>query len=377
MPVAAAVVGTVAGGVMSSKASKKAAKVQAQSADKANALTQAQYDQTRADLSPYNQAGVAALGQLSDPNLNQTYKSNPFSLNGSNSPYQTTGKAPEAYQSTGSAPNAYMTGGNMPQDYKSGDFSYFGSKDPYKSKAFNFEASPDYEFRKQQGMDGIQSSAAASGGLLSGAALKALNANNSNLASGEYGASYNRYLQGEQLGQSQYNDAFSQYMSGEGLKTNQAQNAASNFLGLENLRTNQSQNAASQYFNNEQLKTAQQQNAYNQFMGNEQLASGQHQQAFNNWQSVDNNNYSRFAADNNNQYSRLMNMVNLGQNSAVQTGNAGASAAQQIGNNMMAGADSRAAGIIGSNNAYTNMIGQIGSLGAGALQSKKNTGVYV
>lgn len=56
-----------------------------------------------------------------------------------------------------------------------------------------FQADPSYQFRKQQGMDGIESSAAARGGLLSGAAMKALNAYNSNLASQEYGAAYDRF----------------------------------------------------------------------------------------------------------------------------------------------------------------------------------------
>lgn len=299
MPVAAAVgIGSIAGGIMSSNASKKAAKTQAAASDRASQQTKEMYDQTRADLSPYTQAGVNSLGQLMQQmgtggSLSKNYKGDNFSFNGSSTPYQS-----EA-------------------------FKYNGSSDPYQSKAFNFEASPDYAFRKQQGMDGIQGSAAASGGLLSGATLKALNANNSNLASGEYGSAYNRYLQGEQLGQGQH------------------------------------------------------QQAYNNYLANEQLGQGQYQQAFNNWQSNDNNQYNRFSADQNNQYSRLMGLINMGQSSAAQVGNAGAAAAQQIGNNTMAGADARAAGIIGSNNAYTNMIGQIGGLAGGALQSKANTGVWV
>lgn len=57
----------------------------------------------------------------------------------------------------------------------------------------DFQADPSYAFRKQQGMDGIESSAAARGGLLSGAALKSLNDFNSNLASQEYGNAANRF----------------------------------------------------------------------------------------------------------------------------------------------------------------------------------------
>lgn len=299
MPVAAAVgIGSIAGGIMSSNASKKAAKTQAEASDRASQQTKEMYDQTRADLSPYTQAGVNSLAKLmqqmgSGGALSKNYQGSDFSFNGSKAPYQS--KA----------------------------FEYNGSSDPYQSKAFNFEASPDYAFRKQQGMDSIQGSAAASGGLLSGATLKALNSFNSNLASQEYGNSYNRYLQGEQLAQGQH------------------------------------------------------QQAYNNYLANEQLKQGQYQQAFNNWQSNDNNQYNRFASDQNNQFSRLYNLINLGQNAAAQTGSAGAAAAQQIGNNTMAGADARAAGIIGSNNAWTGVLGSIGGMLGGIGQSKANTGVWV
>lgn len=55
-----------------------------------------------------------------------------------------------------------------------------------------FFKSPDYQFRKDQGMQGIQNSFAASGGAKSGNALKALTEFNSNLAAGEYGNYFNR-----------------------------------------------------------------------------------------------------------------------------------------------------------------------------------------
>ncbi|OTG65838.1 hypothetical protein [Acinetobacter silvestris] len=71
-----------------------------------------------------------------------------------------------------------------------------GLEDGSLTRGFNmsdFNADPGYAFRKQQGMDGIQSSAAAGGGLLSGATLKALNGYNSDLASQEYQNAYNRF----------------------------------------------------------------------------------------------------------------------------------------------------------------------------------------
>jgi len=63
-----------------------------------------------------------------------------------------------------------------------------------------FFASPDYQFRLTEGQRAIDSSAAARGGLLSGAAVKAGTRYASNLASGEYGAFYDRLAQQAGLG---------------------------------------------------------------------------------------------------------------------------------------------------------------------------------
>jgi hypothetical protein len=79
-------------------------------------------------------------------------------------------------------------------------------------------------------MDGIQSSAAASGGLLSGATLKALNNYNSDLASQEYQAAYNRF------GNDQ-NNAYSRLMGATQLGMNASNN-------LSNLAYNNASNIA-------------------------------------------------------------------------------------------------------------------------------------
>lgn len=55
-----------------------------------------------------------------------------------------------------------------------------------------FTASPDYAFRRSEGMKGIEGSFAARGGAQSGNALRALNEFNSNLAAGEYGNWFQR-----------------------------------------------------------------------------------------------------------------------------------------------------------------------------------------
>lgn len=64
-----------------------------------------------------------------------------------------------------------------------------------------FFKSPDYQFRKDQGMQGIGNAFSASGGAKSGNALKALAEFNSNLAAGEFGNYFNRQAALAGLGQ--------------------------------------------------------------------------------------------------------------------------------------------------------------------------------
>jgi hypothetical protein len=64
-----------------------------------------------------------------------------------------------------------------------------------------FQASPDYEFRRGEGMRGIENSFSARGGAQSGNALRALADFNSNLASGEFGNFVNRQLALAGMGQ--------------------------------------------------------------------------------------------------------------------------------------------------------------------------------
>lgn len=116
-------------GKTGAKAAKEAGQMQADSSKYAADIAQKQFEQTRQDQMPWMDAGKKALGGL--------------------------------------------------------DQMLYG--DPSE-----FMNDPSYQFRKQQGMDGIESSAAASGGLLSGAALKSLNRYNSDLASQEYGNAFNR-----------------------------------------------------------------------------------------------------------------------------------------------------------------------------------------
>jgi len=57
----------------------------------------------------------------------------------------------------------------------------------------DFEKDPGYQFRMDEGARGVEGSAAARGGLLSGGAMKSLERYRQGFASNEYGNAYNRY----------------------------------------------------------------------------------------------------------------------------------------------------------------------------------------
>ena len=145
MPIGLAIGGAVIGAGASIIGGNKAAKAQKQASDQAtqvqreqNAEAKRQYEQNRADLTPFRDAGYKALGQISQ----------------------------------GTQPGAEFN-----RNFALSDFN----KDP------------GYQFRMDEGQHALESSAAARGGILSGGALKAIARYGQDYASGEYGAAYNRF----------------------------------------------------------------------------------------------------------------------------------------------------------------------------------------
>lgn len=126
-----AVAGAVIGAVASSSSASKAAKAQDRASDAAIGENARQYDQTRADHLPYLEAGKTALGTLAREN-------------------------------------------DTPLDLS------------------RLQMDPGYEFARQQGQQGIDRQTAASGGRISGAALKAASQYNNNFATNGYSAAYGR-----------------------------------------------------------------------------------------------------------------------------------------------------------------------------------------
>jgi hypothetical protein len=134
----AVVASAVIGGVVASDSSRRAGNAQKDAAALASQTELEQHRQNREDMQPWREAGMGALGQM------------------------TAGTA---------------AGGDFNRDFTLADFT----KDP------------GYDFRMQQGQRALDSSAAARGGALSGAAIKGSLRYGQDFGSGEYQNAYNRF----------------------------------------------------------------------------------------------------------------------------------------------------------------------------------------
>jgi hypothetical protein len=102
----------------------------------------------------------------------------------------------------------------------------------YTPEKFNYQADPGYAFRFNEGMKGLNATAAARGGLISGNALRGATDYGQAAGSQEYQNAYNRYLANNAQNLQAYNTntANTQYLAnlGQSSANNQA-NAIGNF----------------------------------------------------------------------------------------------------------------------------------------------------
>ena len=141
---AAAVAGAaIVGSVISSQASKSAASTQADAANNATAANTAATERQIAISEPWRNKGEIALNQLSEMT---------------------------------------QPGGAATKEFAYGPFDY------------NANTDPGTQFRLQQGLNAMNATAAARGGLISGNALKAGQDYGQAQGSQEYSNAFNRYL---------------------------------------------------------------------------------------------------------------------------------------------------------------------------------------
>lgn len=264
MGVSIGVVGSVAGGLISSSGSKSAAKAAAGASDRAAQVQWDMYDQSRKDMAPWRDVGQSALYEIADlyglqrPNVTingqtgqvegQGGQQNSAQTNQQSNGYDRSslladwmiGK--EAFGKNGSSDTAYYPTFSQLEDAIKNDrvnrLAYY-SENPelvgmverargafsqpsnqgqqqsapqtepedvtsrQQNALSRFNTSPDYQFRLSEGQKAIERSAAARGGLFSGSTGKALTQYGGNLASGEFNNYVNRLASLAGVGQSQ------------------------------------------------------------------------------------------------------------------------------------------------------------------------------
>ncbi len=214
MPAGIILGAAVIGGAVQAKGAKDAAKAQGAASQAANDQALAaqtasleeqrrQYDTTRQDFSPFRYLGYGAANQLAQLYGIQmpAYSEQGQPINQSNpvnAPF-----TPQAVPQGGGLGNTInrltATLQNQQGQLDANNALASQTAPGYSNPGYSggpsmagFFASPDYNFRRQEGQRDIGNSFAARGGAFSGNALKALAEYNSNLASGEYGNYFNR-----------------------------------------------------------------------------------------------------------------------------------------------------------------------------------------
>lgn len=217
-------VASVGGALISSSAAGDAADQQSAAANSANATQLQMYNQTRQDQLPFLNTGTAANKELSYllglPSSSSSSTGAPGGfkkITGQEYSQITGGKGgiPGAYNvpNPNSTPeqgdDIYVPVGSVPSGFQSkydtaastgaegytgvntGDGAFGSLAKPFGMS--DFTEDPGYQFRLSEGQKALDRSAAAKGGLLSGAAVKAAANYGQNVASDEFNQAYNRY----------------------------------------------------------------------------------------------------------------------------------------------------------------------------------------
>jgi len=227
----------VASSAMSSSAAGKAADAQADAADKSAQVQWDMYEQTRADQGPYRDVGTNALYRMAD-HYGLGYGSPSSTVSGGTQPNAlapsvvnpaypagSLGSTMPDFQTDSKFLNAWM---NAPASSVAHSFgSPSGTVNGYPSTPIqpapqisagpysegdrqsdamgHFFTSPDYQFRLDEGIRGIENSMLARGKGLSGNTAKAITGYSGDLASGEWNNYMNRLASMAGIGQSATN----------------------------------------------------------------------------------------------------------------------------------------------------------------------------
>jgi hypothetical protein len=175
-----AAVGGIVGGLFQKSAADKATSAQTKAANQQIALQREIYDDQTRRFSPFLGSGTNALAAYN------------FEMGLGDRP-MVGGVAPtiEAYDLGGKRGTGYRVGGQEFATRAEAE-AYANANRTGGTPYAGFTATPGYGFRFQQGIDAIDASAAARGGLMSGRTLQDLTAFGQGIASDEYGNYMNR-----------------------------------------------------------------------------------------------------------------------------------------------------------------------------------------
>lgn len=159
----------------SSKAAKGAANTQAQAAQDSNAVQLQMYNQSRQDNEPFRQNALTAQSEFMTLLGLSPYSGQPTGMAGGTGP-QVQGVVRRQYNPKLNSPD-YAPWGQpeQPQQLAQAPSTPAMTPEQAQQAAFDrFRSTPGYQFGLNTGFDQVQASAAARGGLYSGATMKAL-----------------------------------------------------------------------------------------------------------------------------------------------------------------------------------------------------------
>lgn len=178
---------SIASSLIGANAAQQSAATQAEAQSQANKLQYGMFQEQKALQEPYRQAGLTAQNALMQK----------LGLGGDKTAAD-YGSANREFSMAGFDPNSLMK-----------NFS-----------ASDFQQDPGYAFRLSEGLKGLDRSAAARGGLISGGALKAATQYGQEMGSQEYQNAFNRFQAGRATQGQEYGNAFNRFQTN---RTNQLQ----------------------------------------------------------------------------------------------------------------------------------------------------------
>lgn len=239
----AALIGaSVAGSAIQAGAASKAARAQKDAANRQIDVQKEMYDQTVNRLAPWvssgmtaNQAAGSMLGLNGAPMIGGTAPTiSTVTTPGSPGRSGNSGGfgiGTSAQDRQGRFTHTAATPATTSYTVNGQNFDTMEAAQAYANAnktggtAWSFQNSPAYQFNMQQGLDAVQASQAAKGGLYSGAAMEALQKTGSGIASNEFWNQYNALAGQSSAGQ---NAAGLQANAGQNYATG-ASNALANY----------------------------------------------------------------------------------------------------------------------------------------------------